>query len=116
MMTRIVVDPEGPHNPLNAELFENDVKKFTVDANMWAVREGGALDSAVWSVQAGPVTVGSDTESSNVSTNNITVTGAGRAIVKVVLTLDSDGSNQVYNQYIEIEIKEIDKTDTKYWR
>lgn len=115
MMTKIVIEPQNPHNPLDAELFEGQVQKFTIDADMWAVREGGALSTAVWSVEDGNVSIGANTEATNVSTANITVSQTGTSLVKVLLTLDASGGDQVYTQYIKILVKVIDRTTERYW-
>ena len=112
MISNIVVDPEGGPNPESLEMFKGQAMTFTLDANMWAVREGGSLSSAVWSVESDGVTVGSDSETSNVSTALITASSEGESRVKVLMTLD-DG--QIWPQWIYIFVREMNRVQTRYW-
>lgn len=101
MIENIVYDPNRPE-PVRIEMHKGSSLELHVDANYWATREGGALSSAAWSVKEGDVTVGADTESSNVSTALVTASSEGMALIEVTLTLDSSGGDQVGIQYIRI--------------
>lgn len=113
MLNRIVFEPDDPRVH-TIELPENSARDISVDANMWAVRAGGALSSAVWSVLHGPISVGADTESSNVTTAKLTAGSAGRSLIEVKLTLDGSGGDQVGIQYIRILTREMNLRTTDY--
>lgn len=113
MISEIVVDPEGSPNPHSIELYDGQAIDMSVDANMWAVREGSSLSTAVWSVESDGVGLGSNAESSNVSTALITVSSTGESKVKVLLTL-ADG--QIFPQWIYILVKEMNRLSDRYWR
>jgi len=101
MIENIVYDPNRPE-PFRMEMMKDSALELHVDGNYWATREGGAVDSVVWSVIEGDVTVGADTESSNVSTALVTATSEGNSLIEVKITLDSSGGDQVGIQYIRI--------------
>ena len=112
MISKIIVDPEGSANPESIELFDGQAMEISVDANMWAVREGSSLDTAVWSVEDDGVGLGSNSESSNVSTALVTVSSTGESKIKILLTL-ADG--QIYPQWIYILVKEMNRSTGRYW-
>ena len=110
MATRsIVYDPDKPRLR-KRQLTKGDVMTFSVDANMWATRDSTTLSSAVWSVvENDTVSIGADSESSNVSTAAVTGSDGGVSLVKVTLTM-ADG--QVGVVYIEFHV--IDREWGRY--
>lgn len=109
-----VFNPDRPRIH-SVRLHEDEAVKLAVDFNYWAAREGGALSSAVWTVKAGNITIGSDTEAGNVSTALVTVTNTGNALIEVKGTLDSAGGSQIGVQFIEILTPVVDKLTKRYW-
>ena len=91
---------------------KGEAKNFAVDTNVWADRETITLTSAIWSVVEGSnVTVGSDSESSNVSTALLTASDYGWSLIKVVLTMSN---SEIGVQYIEIYVPNLEGTSTDY--
>jgi len=113
MINSIVFNPDKP-SILEAEQFKDSAIEFSVDANYWAVREGGALGSVAWSVLAGDASLGSNTEASNVSTAKITTGTEGESLIQVKLTLDASGSSQIGIQLIRIRVPLVAQPGIKY--
>lgn len=114
MSDRVLVYDPDRSRLRKRQITKGDVLNFSVDANMWAARDGSSLSSAVWSVVDGDtVSVGADSESGNVSTAAVTGSDGGISLVKVVLTL---ADSQVGTIYIEFHVmdRESDKSDYGY--
>lgn len=109
MLTNLVVNPQKPQI-FTAEMYIDQIQEFDVDANMWAVREGSSLDTAEWT-STGGASVGTNSETLNVSTNKITISQAGVSEITVKLTLD-DG--QIYPLKLRITVRDITE-EIKYW-
>lgn len=102
MATRSIVYDPDKARLRKRQLTKGDTMTFSVDANMWSTRDGTTLSSAVWSVVDGDtVSVGADSESSNVSTAAVTGSDGGISLVKVTLTM-ADG--QIGVVYIEFHV------------
>jgi len=100
MMNVAVYNPDRLFT-LSSRQLKGQSRTYSADANYWASRESSSLSSAVWSVVYGAVTIGSDTEASNVSSALITTDSEVESKIKVVLTL-ADG--QIGIQYIKINV------------
>lgn len=113
MINEIVYNPAKPHIAL-AEHYKDQAQEFHIDANYWAVREGGALDSVSWSVLEGSATLGSSAESSNISSALVTTGVEGITLIQIKLTLDSAAKDQVGIQLLRISVPIIEKPSIKY--
>jgi|SaaInlV_165m_DNA_2_1040747.scaffolds.fasta_scaffold102897_2 hypothetical protein len=110
MQNEIVYRPNVP-SPHHAEMFKDQAWDFHVDANYWAIKEGSSLSSAVWTVLDGDVTVGADSESSNISTALVTTVAEGSSLIEVKLTL---ADAQIGIQFIRIITPVVEKRGIKY--
>ena len=103
MFNEIVYDPSR-EEPRRVRMQKDAAFEFHVDFNYWAVREGGALSSAVWLVKEGSITIGADTEASNITMALVTADAEGLALIEITATLDSAGASQIGIQYIHVLI------------
>lgn len=105
MADRVIVYDPDKSRIRKRQITKGDVLNFSVDANMWCVRDAGtSLSSAVWSVAEGDtVSVAADSEASNVSTAKVTGSDGGRSLVKVVLTLADGQKGTVYIEFHVID-------------
>ena len=74
--------------------FKGDMKKLSVDASSWA-DDNGTVSSAVWSVESGSVSIGTEALSSNVASIILTTSVADKAMIKLVIT-DGTHSEALY--------------------
>lgn len=113
MIETIVFDPNKSADPYVTRLANGAAVEFHVDCNYWAVREGGALSTAVWTVNGG-ASIGSGAKANNIATSLATITSQGIALFKVVLTLDSSGGDQIGILYIRNLAPVIDTRGITY--
>ena len=113
MINEIVYNPAKPRVAF-AEHYKDQAQEFHIDANYWAVREGGALDSAVWSVLEGDASIGSNSETSNISSALITTGSEGVSLIQIKLTLNAAAKDQIGIQLLRIKVREIRDPGIKY--
>ena len=89
--------------------FKGDIKKHTVDFNMWA-DDNANVTSVTWTVESGQASIISESLSSNVSTIVVSSTEADRSMLKAVAT-DGTHSEAVYIRLRAKDPQEIFRDD-----
>jgi len=91
--------------------FAGDIKKHTVDFNMW-VDDNAAVTGVTWTVESGSASITSESLSSNVATIVLTTDQSSISMLKAVAT-DGTHSESVY---IRVRAKDPQaEIEDDYW-
>ncbi len=91
---------------------EDSVREFTVSGDVFADANGLSLSSAVWTPVFGNISIGSNTETGNKTTAQVTADSVCRSQFKVTLTFD-DGQKGVI--YFNIDVEEREDRTERYF-